>query len=189
MNASALALLVLTLEPAAAPAEPPPALIVYLVGSGVIPLEVLPAAKATANRMFEAAGVRLEWRKGQPSHTSAEQPVVITFRSGTPYNLLPGALARSQPFEGVHVTIFYDRVALWSGPTAVLAHVMVHEITHMVQGTDWHSREGDMKAVWTDADYSRMYYKPLPFTAYDVTLIHAGLAARARQRALASTLP
>ena len=39
-----------------------------------------------------------------------------------------------------------------------------------------------MKAVWTDDDYAEMRVRPLPFTAWDVTLIRNGLAVRAGAR-------
>ena len=35
----------------------------------------------------------------------------------------------------------------------VLANVLVHEITHILQGPCWHSDTGVMKARWTHTDY------------------------------------
>ena len=60
----------------------------------------------------------------------------------------------------------------------LLAHVLVHEITLILQGVSRHSGEGVMKAQWGQGDFNRMLSKPLEFTSEDVSLIHDGLAVR-----------
>ena len=60
----------------------------------------------------------------------------------------------------------------------LLAHVLVHEITHILEGVNWHSEVGVMKAHWTADDLMQMMYKPLPFDPQDVLLIRKGLANR-----------
>jgi hypothetical protein len=60
----------------------------------------------------------------------------------------------------------------------LLAHVLVHEITHILQGVTRHSAEGVMKAQWTQEDLSSMLRKSLEFTSLDVDLIHDGMAVR-----------
>jgi hypothetical protein len=57
--------------------------------------------------------------------------------------------------------------------------VMVHEITHLLEGVCRHSESGIMKAFWTDEDKSGMRGHPMPFAAEDVELIGTGLKARA----------
>ena len=61
----------------------------------------------------------------------------------------------------------------------LLAHVLVHEITHILQGTDRHSPNGIMKSHWKSEDLLQMASGPLPFDQHDLKLIHEGLAARA----------
>lgn len=61
--------------------------------------------------------------------------------------------------------------------------MFVHEITHMLQGTDRHSETGIMKAHWDKNEYFQMETAPLTFTEEDVRLIHRGLAARTGQPA------
>jgi hypothetical protein len=49
------------------------------------------------------------------------------------------------PYEGTHIVIFYDRVQAAIAPgrvTTLLAHVMAHEVTHMLEGIPRHSAEG-----------------------------------------------
>ena len=88
---------------------------------------------------------------------------------------------RSRPYEGTHITIFYDRVRVAEPRVTqvVLAHVLVHEITHILQGIFRHSESGVMKARWTAKDYSDMTWQPLSFTDGDIELMKNGLATRA----------
>jgi hypothetical protein len=64
-----------------------------------------------------------------------------------------------------------------SGDTA--AHVLVHEIVHILERTDHHADSGVMKAQWNPDDYAHMMQSPLGFTEEDLQLIRLGLAARA----------
>ena len=95
---------------------------------------------------------------------------------------MPGALAYALPYEGAHVQLFYDRITE-AGDSALLsrllAHVLVHEITHILQRSSRHSTHGIMKARWDREDYVQMKLMPLPFADEDIDLIRKGLAARA----------
>ena len=74
--------------------------------------------------------------------------------------------------------MFLDRIGMMERPEVVLAHVMVHEITHDLQGVCRHSATGLMKAHWTTSDFCEMLHKPLHFTAEDLILLYHGLATR-----------
>jgi hypothetical protein len=65
----------------------------------------------------------------------------------------------------------------------LLAHVLVHEITHLLEGIDRHSESGVMKAHWSSDDTLEMAWKPLAFTEEDKYLIHRGLKLRAAELA------
>ena len=150
---------------------------------GELPPAALYCAEQLASRMFTEAGVRLQWRLGPPNAHREEQPIVIDITSDPPAAVLQGALAYARVFEGVHIQVFWGRLgaAAQRGTTpALLAHVLVHEITHILQGTDYHSQEGVMKAHWTPKDIRQMPVKPLSFDRFDVELIHLGLAARSK---------
>jgi len=85
------------------------------------------------------------------------------------------------PFEGKHIVVFWDRVRHKVSPAQapfLLAHVLVHEITHILQGVDWHSETGVMKAAWDADEIREMMRRPLGFTELDVNLIRRGLEAR-----------
>ena len=64
-------------------------------------------------------------------------------------------------------------------PSILLAHVLAHEITHILQVSCRHSDRGVMKAGWDGFDYDDMAWAPIAFAKYDIDLIHRGIAARA----------
>jgi hypothetical protein len=139
-------------------------------------------AQEIAARIFSDVGVRIEWRTGRPSGAQSQrEPVImVSLAEVTPADYLPGALAAAKVYEGVHITVFWDRIECREcrarpAPTSVvLAHVLVHEITHILQGVYRHSESGIMKAHWTIDDYRAMASKPLTFTPVDLELIQHG---------------
>jgi hypothetical protein len=133
-------------------------------------------AETLASRMFAVIGISLEWTKKKPVDESPQPPIIIEVVRRTPTNLMPGSLAYAVP-EGSHITVFIDRIEQMHAPSNVLAHVMVHEITHLLQGIGRHSATGVMKEVWTAGDFSGMRLRPLSFTPLDKDLIYSALAA------------
>ena len=112
---------------------------------------------------------------------------MVDLTSNTPSTLAPGALAYAQVYEGVHIRVFWDRVqnaVRGASPlcTFLLAHVMAHEIVHVLECINRHSENGLMKASWTKEDIEGMCVHPLPLAAEDVQLIHQGLLKRAAQQ-------
>ena len=150
--------------------------IVYVQDGAIVPGQTLARAEGLASEMFAGAGVRITWRVGHPNGEA-----ITVGMSDVPSAYHPEALAFALPYEGVHITVFYDRIHKGFAPDLVpilLAHVLVHEITHVLQGIDRHSETGVMKAHWSSTDYALMRNKPLPFTDWDVELIQGGLASR-----------
>ena len=133
-------------------------------------------AHVLASKILASAGVTIDWRSRHPR--TAGNSIQINFQDQTPANEFPGALAKSFPFGGTHVVVFYDRIKREfpeSARAIVLAHVLAHEIIHVLTRSNWHAESGVMKAYWTREDYIRMIYKPLPFTTADLPLISEGL--------------
>jgi hypothetical protein len=135
-------------------------------------------AKATASRMFETAGVQLDW-----CDNCRQRPGVIVIETASRgrTNFSGTAFAYALPYEGTHIVVDIERVkgAERSVQALLFAHVLVHEITHILQGTARHSEAGVMKASFTMSDQIGMRYRPLPFTEADIELIHLGLQRRA----------
>jgi hypothetical protein len=138
-------------------------------------------AAPRASVLFRSAGVKLQWHSDVNFCQGKRDAIVVSLSTNTPKTFLPGALAYALPYEGVHIEVFYDRIAL-ADPDLVpflMAHVMVHEITHILQGTDQHSTRGVMKAHWNSYDYILMKTGRLTFTEPDVEMIHIRSVARA----------
>jgi len=152
--------------------------IVYVHNGADVPEHVTNGAKELASSMFAGIGVTIDWRTGEPSASSPQQAIAIGLAKNTPKDEKPGALAYAMPREGVHIVVFWDRMEFGLIPTELLAHVMVHEITHILEGVSRHSDSGIMRAQWTEHDHKMMRMHPLSFAAEDVELIHLGMAAR-----------
>jgi len=136
-------------------------------------------AKDQATKMFAQIGIRIQWRSVGRSLPSDAVIVELVERASP--NECAGALACAKPFEGVHIRVFYDRVCATVPDRMVsplLAHVLVHEITHILQGVSRHSDSGIMKAQWDVHDFETMARKPLQFCPEDVSLIERGFDAR-----------
>jgi hypothetical protein len=152
-------------------------------------------AEALANEIFTGASVKIDWRNGEPKRArlKREKAMVVEMVSGTPTNKMPGALAYALPYEGVHITVFYDRVQQAAeftlSPNDLLAHVLVHEITHLLEGITRHSKTGIMKPHWTLDDVRGMRHRPLEFTEEDEELIRLGLVRRDSGEALLAAGP
>jgi hypothetical protein len=155
-----------------------------------------PMAQAIAAQMFAAIEVQIKWRTKGECAASRDAVIHILLLTGAPPNHYPNALAFAKPFEGRNITVFADRVRDRADPPRVaackLAHVLVHEITHILQGTDYHAASGIMKAKWNQDDFNNMAWKPLSFTPMDIELIKNGInmwRLRATEVAAVSTKP
>ncbi len=130
-----------------------------------------------ASAMFARIGVRIEWRERDscPVGVGAIQ-VRLSPDSSSIRN--SEALGFSLPYQGI-VVVFLDRVKTFNRDAvpSVMAHVLVHEITHVLEGIDRHSATGIMKARWDDRDFYQMRRKPLLFAEEDINLIYVALKA------------
>jgi hypothetical protein len=147
--------------------------------------DALIRAEVIASRIFATAGVTPEWHSaGTAACRGVRQArsIMVDFADEARPSDHPGAMAYARPYEGSHIVVLFDRVEHSSdGPTQlsnVLAHVMVHEITHLLQGIARHSATGLMKAHWTEKDLSLMAWSPLAFAPEDIELIEIGMAHR-----------
>jgi hypothetical protein len=139
-------------------------------------------ARSIASKMFADIDVNIQWFLSASSCSSGQQkPILIEVLINTRPEVFPRALASTQPYEGVHIQVFFDRVQRMVNPSLVpclLAHVLVHEITHVLEQSTRHSPRGIMKAHWGPEDFLKMQWQPLAFSDDDVRLIRLGLAAR-----------
>ena len=139
-------------------------------------------ARVIASEIFAGIDIKLEWHGW---NVCPAEGLRISLSDRTAEAVRPGALAYAMPYEGTHIVVFQDRVEAVAGKdkvAALLAHVMVHEITHILQGLCRHSATGLMKAHWDVAEMNRMSCSRLQFTADDIELIYVGMARRGELR-------
>jgi hypothetical protein len=148
-------------------------------------LLTLERAEMIAGQIFARIGLGVEWHgtgRSCPAASAQDRPFEISVLTRTGPDYFPGALGLCQPFDRIHGQVFYDRIRTTVKPYIVpflLAHTLVHEITYLVQGTDWHAETGVMKARWDSWDFLQMArMQQLPFTDVDLVLIRFGLEAR-----------
>ena len=140
----------------------------------------LTRAEQAASKMFAEIGVAIEW-SGRDDCQLRSGAIVVTLSYAIDPRKQPGAYAFARPYEGTHIVIFWDRIQHKlprSGASILLAHVLAHEITHILQIDTRHSETGVMKAAWSDDDLFQMVERPLRFTERDVQLIYLGMAGR-----------
>jgi Tfp pilus assembly protein FimT len=159
---------------------------VYVNSSTYVSFFVLARAEAIASQIFATAGVALEWRAaGSAACRNSDQArtVVLDFEGHTAPSEHPGAMAYALPYQGSHIVVLFDRIARSAGGprqvSTILAHVMAHEIAHLLEGVARHSQTGLMKAHWDRQDFMQMGYNPLPFAPEDIEMIQRGLRVSA----------
>lgn len=152
------------------------------------------AAKRLASSILLQAGVTIAWQSPKPPASGARRACLhIDLVGWSPKGRHPGALAVAYPFAGCSksITVFVDRIrAVARGvdrESALLAYVLVHEITHVIQGVDRHSEAGIMKASWSADDREAIFERRLGFLEDDVRLMDREPAAGARARPPALT--
>ncbi len=140
--------------------------------------------KSAARSLFRSAGITVDWQGPETPPSGVPRTWLrIELTDRTPDQIFPGALAVSYPYAGCGkgVTVFLDRIRLLAPgilrESAMLASVLVHEITHVIQGVDRHSTEGLMKAHWDGDDRTAIFQRRLGFLPEDVLLVRTGLAA------------
>jgi hypothetical protein len=166
---------------------------VYVRTDLVAPIGMIPLAEAKTTKIFGDIGVPIRWHAGAPPAKLPENacgaPLVIQIENGPQGHVSSEALAYAMPFvdSGTCVHILLDRILRVSGGSLareVLAYVLAHEITHVLERIDRHSKEGIMKAHWDRSDYRCMTYTGLAFSADDIEMIHTGIAQRVLHAAM-----
>jgi hypothetical protein len=96
----------------------------------------------SATSLFAGIGVALEWHDARRCPLGA---VRITLSKDPRRKDHPGAMAYAELDADRHIVVFVDRVRESVGPDSfsrLLAYVLVHEITHLLQGVARHSAPG-----------------------------------------------
>jgi hypothetical protein len=153
-----------------------PDVVVYL-HAGTENVEVIRLAQGQAQQILAGAGIRVEWRLGTPRPHGGAEVIEAVLTEHRDQNFRPGALAFATLGKdaGTRIEIFYNRIRASGRDSAIrpiLAHVLAHEITHILEGVERHSETGIMKAHWSPADLRAMSHTALPFGEEDLLLLH-----------------
>lgn len=135
-------------------------------------------ARRQVTWMYAKIGVTLVWHDTKRCPDGALR---ISLFNGDPAEYRPEMLGYAMPYEGTRIVVFWERIEAMAPnreATQLLAHVIAHEIAHVLQGTSRHSASGLMKAHWDRTDIRNLYWKPMPFTEEDVDLIYLGVQQR-----------
>ena len=166
------------------------------------PAETIDRASWMAGQMLAHAGVATIWEDGardsqegwladvsaagRPTADTREY-LVLRIVTGIPPHVYPRATGYALPFarQGVHVTLFYDRIEKVSvgsivGPStgSFLGAAMAHEIGHVLLGSTEHSAQGIMKGNWGPSEFRVIACRGLRFTPENAAALRAGAAER-----------
>jgi hypothetical protein len=160
-----------------------------------VPPAALAAAEAAATRVLSSMGVDTSWAEcptgaedDRCGAAAAPRQLMVIVLPHAPSQAGRSAcvlgLSVLDHGEGTLAYIFYDRVLALSTESreacssAVLGHVLAHEIGHLLLGANAHSTAGIMKAQWFTGDLHRIAQGGLLFTPGEGAHIRAALAVR-----------
>ena len=182
--------------------EPTLKMKLYIYNYAHVPNSTLSRAQRELSEIFEAMLVRIDW---VDSSTGPENPQTDSIYSLMIFILGPSgeasvrnniALGFSAPngvgSQGPAAYVIYPRIENFvrTHDSAnqrsrrlgqVLAHVIAHEIGHVLLSTFSHSPAGIMRASWQMDEYNLLVTGQLRFTADQAELIRGELTRRSRQ--------
>ena len=145
-------------------------------------------AEREAGEMLATAGVHVTWTTATTDRSKhpCGPPIVVRFALDDHSASNPRAFAYARPFDqdASEITVFWEKLgkisARYMCPLGnLLAHVLAHEIVHILQARDYHAGTGLMRSSWTARDYFQMMRGHLPFTQTDIQLVREGIEFRA----------
>jgi hypothetical protein len=132
-------------------------------------------AEKISATMLSTAGIEVTWRRGAHRCPPGVIEIKVTEEARPAGRVY--ALAHTWPYEGTRIEVFYYRIREVAGPQRsiqLLAHVMTHEIGHILEGVSRHSESGIMKPSFDQRDIDKMMIRPLTFAEVDIDLIQDG---------------
>lgn len=146
-------------EPAAAPPGHEAIIVLHVINHAALRRDVLDAAKARVEGVYDAIGVHAVWvdsqeavnqrQDGRPNLTVLLLSRDMAEKKISAERIKDGVLGQAHPVSG-RAHIFCDRIATTPGPPRYLGRplgdVIAHEVGHLLLGTNSHSGSGIMRA-------------------------------------------
>ena len=140
-------------------------------------------ATRQASRIFARIGATVRFRNNrtnQKAGAGLEFEMYIGMEA--PAGMNSASLALSHPFrQDGRIEVFYSRIQDYKPlecRDVVLAYILTHEITHVLEGMQHHAPTGVMKEKWDRADLKKIQTARLDFDPSDVDFIRAGIEKR-----------
>lgn len=173
------------------------------------PREEIVAAQRVADRIYESAGIRVQWRQcrtaSDPS-ADASDPCTDRLQSGEligriaaggtagPDPVFGYALVDSATKTGTIATLYADRVSeaaarLGVNRATLLGRTLAHELGHLLLGTNTHAPNGLMRARWPDAVMRNDVRHEWQFSRREARHMQTALTLRGSNGRLAATRP
>lgn len=137
--------------------------VVRLYDTRGVPEDALTAARATAERILQAAGVSVRWARCPCSEPVGPVELMVRVSAATP-DSEPASLGFSyvdvDRKVGTLATVFDDRVHALATAARVdegelLGRAIAHEIGHLLLGTHDHASAGLMRGTWTSIELAK----------------------------------
>jgi hypothetical protein len=140
-------------------------------------------ARPLAVRLLAQAGLRLVWDGRDPQ----AETIAVQIDDRAPHDVPLAAMAYALPFaSGPATRVHVLRSRLQPPPSisagTMLGYILAHEIAHVLEGGEFHSNAGVMKARWEIPDYLAMQQDHLGFTPEDVQRMQMHFRATASSR-------
>ena len=157
---------------------------VHIMDRAGVPTETLQHAQTETGRVFQLSGITLVWVDAKRCQNSCLTVRIVTEaiseKSRNPQVF--GVAPSSKEERGINLWIFYPRVKAYSADlgihaSALLGHVMAHEMGHLLLPHGAHSLTGIMRAEWDPAQVRDATRGRLTFTADQAAVIRERLQA------------
>jgi len=163
---------------------------VYMDYDSRVPENTVFRATRQASRLFEKIGTTVQFRNSRTNQkVGAGLELNMYIAMEAPAGMSSAALGLSHPFrQDGRIEVFYSRIQEYKPVECrdvVLAYILIHEITHVLEGMQRHAPTGVMKEKWDREDFKKIQAARLQFDPIDVESIREGIEKRSNDVRLA----
>jgi hypothetical protein len=151
----------------------------HLLNHAGVPADVLEAARTELTRIYGRAGFELVWDRRGAERPSTRVTVKIVSYLPQPNRAAPYVMGVTvKHSDGRLAYVVFNEVVAFSRAhnvdlSTLLAHVIAHEVGHVLLPTGAHSPTGVMRATWDRSQIRDAQNGDLTFTAEEIHTIRA----------------